>query len=343
MSLRKVLSMIAFFLFMVIIIITGAYYYVAAQTEKPVEKIGFYKDFIISPGESATQTGENLASEGLINNSLYFKFYLWKTGLKGLIKAGEYNLSSAMNIPDIVYIITKGKIVDREVSVLIPEGLTSAEIEKILVDKELIKKGDLAEVVQEKNLDRYFKYDFLLDSPKDANLEGYLFPDTYNFYKKTTSEEILQKILNNFDKKVDSQMRAEISRQGKMIFEVITLASIVQAEANGSDDMKIIAGIFTNRLKMGKALEADSTINFITGKKMPQALYSDLENSSPYNTYKNIGLPPGPIGNPGLDAIKAAIWPKKTDYLYFLHAPDGKAYYGKTYEEHLKNRAKYLN
>lgn len=343
MAFKKIFIVIAFFLFSAAMVAAGAYCYAMAQVEKPIEKIGFYKDFVIIPGESATQTGENLAKERLINNSLYFKFYLWKTGLKSSIKAGEYSLSSSMNIAEIADIITKGKIVDREVSVLVPEGLTSAEIEQVLVDKELIKKGELTDAVKEKNLGRYYKYDFLAGRPQGANLEGFLFPDTYNFYKKTTAEEILQKILNNFDKKVDSQMRAEITRQGKSIFEVITLASIVQEEANGASDMKIVAGIFENRLEMGKALEADSTINFITGKKMPQALYSDLENSSPYNTYKNTGLPPGPIDNPGLDAIRAVIWPEKTDYLYFLHSPDGKAYYGKTYEEHLKNRAKYLN
>lgn len=319
------------------------YFYVADQVEKPVEKIGFYRNFIISTGESARQIGENLAKEGLIKDSFYFKFYLWKSGLKSSIKAGEYNLSSAMNIPGIVDIISKGKIVEKEATVFIPEGLTSAEIEEIFVENDLLKKGQLEEAVQEKNLKRYYKYDFLLDKPKGASLEGYLFPDTYIFYKKTTSEEIIEKILNNFDKKVDLEMRAEIARQGKTIFEVLTLASIVQEEANGASDMKIVAGIFQNRLAMGKALEADSTINFITKKNMSQALYSDLEISSPYNTYKNIGLPPGPIDNPGLDAVRAVIWPKKTSYLYFLHAPDGKAYYGNTYEEHLKNRAKYLN
>lgn len=343
MSLRIVLSMIVFFLFTAIVVTAGAYFYVSDQIEKPREKIGFYKNFIIPSGESAAGIGEKLAKEGIISDSFYFKFYLWKTGLKNSIKAGEYNLSSSMSIPEIANIVSKGKIIDKEITVLIPEGLTSAEIEEILADKELLKKGEFTEAVEEKNFKRYYRYDFLADKPKGANLEGYLFPDTYIFYKKTSPEDILEKIFNNFDKKIDSEMRNEIARQGKTIFEVLTLASIVQEEANGAGDMKIVAGIFLNRLETGKALEADSTINFITGKKMPQALYSDLEISSPYNTYKNAGLPPGPIDNPGLDAIRAVIWPEKTSYLYFLHSPDGKAVYSKTYEEHLKNREKYLN
>jgi UPF0755 protein len=342
MSFKKISFYILILLFTFSALGIGAYFYVADQVQKPVEKVGFYRNFVISSGESATQIGENLAKAGLISDSFYFKFYLWKSGLKSSIKAGEYNLSSAMTIPEIVDIVSKGKIIEKETTVLITEGLTSAEIEDILVANELVEKNQFKEAVDGKNLGRYYNYDFLRDKPEGANLEGYLFPDTYIFYKKTTPEEIIEKILSNFDKKVDSEMRSEIARQGKTIFEVITLASIVQEEANGANDMKVVAGIFINRLEMGKPLEADSTINFITGKKMPQALYSDIENSSPYNTYKKSGLPPGPIDNPGLDAIRAVIWPEKTDYLYFLHAPDGKAYYGKTYEDHLKNRAKYL-
>lgn len=343
MSIKKVFIIITLFLSFAALMIAGAYFYITDKIGKPVEKTGFFRNFVISTGESATQIGEHLAKEGLISDSFYFKFYLWKSGLKSSIKAGEYSLSSAMNIPSIADIISKGKIIEQEVVVLIQEGLTSAEIEEILISKGLIKKGRLAEAIQEKNLNQNYKYDFLADKTKGANLEGYLFPDTYKFYKKTTPEEILEKILNNFGKKVGLDMRVEIARQRKTIFEVLTMASIVQEEANGASDMKIIAGIFENRLEIGKPLEADSTINFITGKKMPQALYSDLEISSPYNTYKNIGLPPGPIDNPGLDAIQAVIWPEKTDYLYFLHTPDGKAIYSKTYEEHLKNKAKYLN
>lgn len=343
MSFKKIILGITILLLIFSALGIGAYFYVAGEVQKPVEKVGFYRNFVISSGESAAQIGDNLAKEGLIKDSFYFKFYLWRSGLKSSIKAGEYNLSSAMPISEIVDIISKGKIIDKEKTVLITEGLVSVEIENILVADELVKKGQFTEAVDGKNLDRYYNYEFLRDKPKDANLEGYLFPDTYIFYKKTTPEEIIEKLLSNFDKKVDSEMRAEIARQGKTIFEVITLASIVQEEANGASDMRMIAGIFENRLEMGKPLEADSTINFITGKKMPQALYSDVEKSSPYNTYKNSGLPPGPIDNPGLDAIRAVIWPEKSSYLYFLHSADGKAYYGKTYEEHLKNRAKYLN
>lgn len=343
MSIEKIILYILVFLFVVFTIGVGAYFYIVVQIEKPIEKVGFYRNFVISFGESATQIGNKLAKEGLIGDSFYFKFYLWKSGLKSSIKAGEYSLSSAMNIPAIVDIISKGKITEKEVSVLIQEGLTSFEMEEVLVGKGLVERGQFKDAIGGKRMNRYYKYDFLLDKPKDANLEGYLFPDTYNFYIKTSSEEIIEKMLNNFDKKVDSQMRIEIARQGKTIFEVLTLASIVQKEANGVNDMKIVAGIFINRMEIGMPLDSDATINFVSGKKMRQPLYSDLEIDSLYNTYKNSGLPPGPISNPGLSAIEAVVWPEKSSYFYFLHAPDGKAVYSKTYDEHLKNKAKYLN
>ncbi len=339
---KKILLIISVFLFTAAALAIGAFFYIEAQVQKPLEKAGLYGNFEISSGESAKQIGESLAREGLIGDPFIFKYYLWKTRLKSSIKAGEYNLSPAMNIPKIVEIITKGETIGREITVLIPEGLTSAEIEKILVEKELVKENEFQKAVREKNKEKYYNYDFLENSPGNSNLEGYLFPDTYKFYKKTAPENILEKMLDNFGKKIDLEIREEIARQGKTVFEALTLASIVQKEANGAEDMEIISGIFQNRLAIGKPLESDATINFISGKKMRQPLFSDLELNSPYNTYKNPGLPPGPISNPGLDAIRAVIWPEKNNYLYFLHTLEGKAIFSKTYEEHLRNKAKYL-
>ncbi len=343
-SIKKIVLFLSGLFIAGVIALVFSYFYIDSQAAKPFNNFGIYENFKIDSGESIGRISENLVSAGLIGDPFYFKFYLWKKGQGGAVKAGEYRLSSSMSVAQIAEMFIEGKIIDDEITVLIPEGLTSGEIEKILIDSKLLKKGEFVDAVKNENIIKnYSQFGFLRDKPENGNLEGFLFPDTYKFFKDATPEEIVKKMLSNFDKKIDLEMREEIARQGKTIFEVLTLASIVQEEANGANDMKIIAGIFINRLKIGKALEADSTINFITGKKMSQALYSDLENSSLYNTYKNIGLPPGPIDNPGLDALRAVIWPRETAYLYFLHAPDGKAYYGKTYQEHLRNRVKYLN
>ena len=140
-----------------------------------------------------------------------------------------------------------------------------------------------------------------------------------------------------------SDLREEIKKQNKTIFEIVVLASIIEKEAGSSKDMKKVSSVFQNRLEIGKALESDATINYITNTGRAQSTYEDLKSDSPYNTYKYTGLPPGPISNPGIEAIKSAIYPEKTDYFYFLTKKEGgEAVFSKTYQEHLKNKYKYL-
>ncbi len=198
-------------------------------------------------------------------------------------------------------------------------------------------------------LDFSTKYSFLADKPEYFGLEGYLFPDTYRVYASSTVTEVIEKMLSNFDKKLTQKMRDDIKAQGKTIYEVITLASIVEKEApinyqtKNNRDARIIAGIFLNRLSYGQGLESDATLSYIYGDTKPAHSGEELEANSLYNTYKYRGLPPGPICNPGILAIEAAIYPIKTDYNYFL-SPKGKdeVIYARTYQEHLNNKYKYL-
>lgn len=340
--LKKIIKFILAVLILAMIMSGVFYFYINSQIAKPLNSFGAYEDFKINSGESINKISENLVLAGLISNSFYFKFYLWEKGAGSYVKAGEYRLSSAMSAAQIAAILIEGKIIENEITVLIPEGLTSGKVEKILVDSNLLKKGEFIDAIKSENIKKYYPaYDFLRDKPGDKNLEGYLFPDTYKFYKDAAPEEIVKKMLDNFGGKLTSEMREDLIRQKRGIFETLILASIIQKEVKDFSDMKTVAGIFTNRLKIRQMLQADSTINFITGKGTAQALFSDLAIDSLYNTYKYDGLPYGPISNPGLDAINAAIWPDKTSYFYFLTATDGKVIYSKTYEEHLKNRAKY--
>jgi UPF0755 protein len=150
-------------------------------------------------------------------------------------------------------------------------------------------------------------------------------------------------MLDNFDKKLTQDLRDEIARQKKTIFEIVTMASILEKEVQTDEDRAMVADIFWRRLKAGMPLQADSTINYITGKSDSRANLTDIQIDSPYNTYKYPGLPVGPIGNPGLSAIKAAIYPKANGYWYFLTTDDGKVIYAKSFDEHKANKAKYLN
>lgn len=198
-------------------------------------------------------------------------------------------------------------------------------------------------------LDWSTEFTFLTDKPKYYGLEGYLFPDTYRIYASSTVSDVIHKMLVNFDEKLTSKMRADIKAQGKTVYSIVTMASIIEKEAsldyqkNDNHDARVISGIFWHRLKIGQALQSDATLSYIFNDNEPSHSGKDLENSSLYNTYKYRGLPPGPICNPGRLAIEAAIYPITSDYNYFL-TPKGKdtIIYARTYEEHLKNKYKYL-
>ncbi len=193
------------------------------------------------------------------------------------------------------------------------------------------------------------QFSFLEDKPTYYGLEGYLFPDTYRVYASSSARELVVKMLSNFDKKLTAKMRSDIKAQGRSIYEVVILASIIEKEApidyqtGDNYDARLIAGVFLNRLKIGQGLQSDATLSYIYNDNKPAHSGAELEIDSPYNTYKYRGLPPGPICNPGLLALEAAIYPLETDYNYFL-TPKGKStvIYARTYEEHLQNKYKYL-
>lgn len=235
------------------------------------------------------------------------------------------------------------------------EGWTIADIAGDLEKRGLVTEKDFNQGLKS----ALFSYDFLGELKdltfKPSSLEGYLFPDTYFVAAKPTAKSVIQKMLDNLGGKITEQMRADIKKQNRSIFEVLTLASIVEKEVGRNtattsaadqqvlqEERETVAGIFMNRLKIGMALQSDATIGYITKKNDPQASSADLLIDSPYNTYKYRGLPPGPISNPSLSAIKAAIYYKATDYLYFLTKKDGTAVYAKTLEEHNANKRKYL-
>ena len=202
-------------------------------------------------------------------------------------------------------------------------------------------------------------YPLLNSKPAGSSLEGFVFPDTYFLplsVSSTTneSEVLLTKALNNFSEKFTPAMQQAADARGMSIFQIVTLASIVEKETGRNtvtdqekqslaDERKTIAGIFYNRLAIGMPLESDATVNYITKKNMPSASAEDITIDNPYNTYLYKGLPPGPICNPSLSSLMAVLYPTKTNYFYFLHAqPSGQVYYAQTYAEHLQNKQKYL-
>lgn len=195
------------------------------------------------------------------------------------------------------------------------------------------------------NLKRVTEYlagkGFVTSTKLGVDLEGYLSPNTYRVYKDAALQDVVDKLKNAREKEL-TQFDGDIKKSGMSLKEVLTLASIVEKEANTSEDMAIVADIFLRRLEQNWALQSCATVNYVTGKNDPGVSASDKKIDSPYNTYKYPGLPPGPICNPGLDAIKAVLNPTKNNYVYFMTGDDGVMRYARTLEEHNLNVAKYL-
>ncbi|HLM84328.1 MAG TPA: endolytic transglycosylase MltG [Candidatus Bathyarchaeia archaeon] len=294
--------------------------------------------FDIKEGEGVQSIGQALEDAQLVKNKYYFEYYVWKSGSKAKIKAGKYELKGTMTIPEIVQVLTLGEIVPNQTKVTFPEGTSAAEMADILKQKGFDGDAFLADV--RSSSENATHYEFLKDSPK--GLEGFLFPDTYIFFKDAKSEDIAGRMLLNFDEKLTPEMRAEIERQGKTIFDIVTMASILEKEVKTADDMKIVSGIFWDRIGAGMPLQSCATVAYALGVEKKQYTVEDTRTQSPYNTYLNKGLPPGPIDNPGMNSILAAIYPTKTEYIYFLTDPaNGKTIFSKTLEEHNANKAKY--
>lgn len=303
--------------------------------------------FTISPGEGVNQISSNLKEQGIIKNQFVFETYIFLKGIQADLKAGEYNLPSLINIKRLAEIFVIGEP-SKEWQLTVIEGWTIKDIASQMESlgkfqaEDLLKATGLSRPMARQSIFDAANYDFLRDKPDKASLEGYLFPDTYRFFTYATIEDVVRKMLNNFDKKLTPQMRADILKQDKTIFDIITMASIIEREVTTKSDREIVSGIFWKRLNAGIALQADSTINYITGKKTPAVSAEDLAIDSLYNTYKYPGLPPGPISNPGLDAIKAAIYPQESGYWYFLTDKEGRVHYAENFQKHKENKLKYL-
>lgn len=301
---------------------------------------GVKSNFEIQKGQSSSVIAKNLKSESLIKSSFYFNIYMKISGKYKHILPGKFELSDSMTANQIANIITKklNNIDFDETEIKIIEGWNSIQVAKYLEEKEFCTEKEFFDIIKKK-----FDYNFLGDKPGAYDLEGYLFPDTYRVYKNASCEDVIVKFLDNFSNKLDDQIIKDIKSQNKTIFEIITMASVVEKEVRSTDDMKIVSGIFWDRIKNGQALESCATLAYILGENKDQYSYEDTRIDSAYNTYRNKGLPPSPIANPGLNAIKAAVYPEYTDYNYFLTDPEtSNTVFSKTFEEHKKNKLKYL-
>jgi UPF0755 protein len=221
-----------------------------------------------------------------------------------------------------------------EVTITIPEGSDIYEIGDILESGLSFNRADFVKAAEKFDTTQY---DFI----ENKSLQGYLYPDTYRFFDDASAEDVIIKMVNNFQKKALPSLKATDTLSS---YQVLILASIVEKEVAIPKDRQIVAGIFLNRLKIEMKLQSDATINFVTQSGKSQSSLDDLKIDSPYNTYQIGGLPPGPITNPSVEAIKSIINPTPSDYYYFLTTRDNppKTIFSKTFEEHIKAKQQYL-
>lgn len=300
--------------------------------------------------------GVLLTNHVLTDDDLWlFDMYARMTDADRTVKAGTFTLRKNASIADVLAVLASASGKERSLTFI--EGWSLRDIAKYLVAQGVITKEDeLYRVTgfpardyrnQKGEPERVVKAISWMESkPANVSLEGYLFPDTYRFYSNATVDEVVQTLVNEFDDKF-SGIKFRMQREpGKFFgnysfFEVLTMASILEAEVRGEKDQRFVSDIMWRRLEKGWPLQVDSSVNYVTEKDTPSASAKDIKNSSPYNTYKHKGLPPGPINNPGLKAFESAMNPEPNEYWFFLTGEDGSVHYARTLEEHKANR-KYL-
>lgn len=300
----------------------------------PISNVQSTVDMTIEKGEGVRVIVQELQDKGLIKHKNFLLLYLKYKGIAGELRAGDYNLSHDLSPIEIVEIITDGDVKNRKIT--IPEGWTNVKIAEYLDEQNVVSKEEFLNAAKAS-----YNYDFLQGIPEGVDLEGFLFPDTYEISDDITASEIVCMMLDNFESKLSDEIRTQINNSGFTVYEVVTLASIVEREVATPDDRGMVAGVFLNRLDIDMPLESCATIQYILNKNEKQFTYEETRTSSPYNTYLNKGLPVGPIGNPGVDSIKAVLNPTESNYLYFLSA-NGKTYFSETLDEHNQKKAQYL-
>jgi len=290
----------------------------------------------INPGGGFKHIAYELHKQGLIRSPYAFMIYGIFSGSAHQLKPGNYLLNAGSSTPEILQVIVSGPVIDTEVTVI--EGATLKDIDFLLAKAGVLPEGAISSFLFK---DISSKYKFMQGV---ESLEGFLFPDTYHFFLNSETTEVIKKFLDNFENKTKGLFKDQSSLRERII-----VASLLEKEAPVFKDRQIISGIFYKRLSLGMPLQVDSTITYAkcSGAFLtcddPKVYRRDLDFNSKYNTYLYKQLPPGPIGNPGLEAIKAALDPVKSNYLYYLSDPKTKkTIFSETLEEHNENRAKYL-
>lgn len=271
-----------------------------------------------------------LFQQGIIGNPI--AFYLKSLFFRLSVREGEYALSGRMGYEEILAKLARGERVTYKIT--FPEGFTRREMAERLEKIGILRKEEFLETT--KSTEK-FRGQFPV-LPPGKSLEGYLFPSTYFFPKRTPVEEIISLQLKTFFKMLPPETEPILKKRKLTLHQLVTIASLIEKEAVKDRERPIIAGVIYNRLKKGQKLEIDATVLYALGKHKERVLFRDLDVPSPYNTYRHYGLPPGPICNPGEKSLRAALFPAKHNYLYYVARPDGTHFFSETFQEHKRKK-----
>ena len=335
---RKVLAVV-----IVLILLGGSYLWYRGALS-PVDAAGSIEKIVQIPkGASTAQIAALLKEQGFIRSEFAFLAYAKIHDVQSALQAGGFALKNSMGVPELMDVLVHGK--GREFTVTIPEGFTVRDIDALIAEKGLAPAGAIGDCV--KNCD-FSAFAFLPDheglAERGGRIEGYLFPDTYSVNPGDFSAKgFLDRMLTTFQAKVVVGLAEDLKNSGRSLHEAVTMASLVEEETRTDEERAIVAGILWKRQDEGMGLGVDAAVRYIQNKPTGALTVADLNVDSPYNVRKFRGLPPGPIANPGLKSIEAALHPKDTPYWYYLHGSDGTIHYAETNNEHNLNRVDYMN
>lgn len=307
---------------------------------------GEVREVVIPKGSSAFKVAEVLEKEGIIRDAFLFKYYLRYKKEGGQFQAGTYELIPGMDRDEVIAKLNSGDTVKEEtVRFTIPEGYTVQQIADKLSSEGIVDRQQFLEVAEAKETLSYSGEGSVLQPTAEMKhvLEGYMFPDTYEMKKDSTAKDIVVRMLQELDRKLGQLPEdwGNVLEQRKLSFhQLLTIASMVEREVVNDDERAAVAGVIFNRLQKGMPLQIDATIQYMLEAPKEKLLTADTQIPGPYNTYLNVGLPPGPIASPSLASIEAALYPDQHDYLYYVTKKDGTGahYFSKTYNEHLRNK-----
>jgi peptidoglycan lytic transglycosylase G len=323
---------IALFLF-VLIAIAGALGYVALQRlNEPFRGYEGAEQFVDIPSGASTRSiGDALLAKGVVRDEITYRLALWASGDARRLQAGEYRFDHPMTAREVLGKIARGEVYT--IAITFPEGLTIAEMSKIFEGHGFGSAASFVAAAHNAPLAKSF-------DPDARDLEGYIFPDTYTVPRRTDANALVHLMVERFEKVVTPEMRQAAADRGVTVRQLVTLASIVEKETAQPAERPEIAAVYSNRLKIGMALQCDPTVIYAlarAGKFDGNLRREDLAFDSPYNTYRYPGLPPGPIAAPGKASLDAAAHPAAADYLYFVSRNDGSHAFARTLDEHNRN------